>query len=87
MTNNINFISNNVKRVQYTNKRLKLLKYLKHSIVSNGFSFLQETHSAPSGDINWKYDFKGEVFHSYGNNNPYGVLICFMSSTNISLGI
>ena len=32
MTNNINFISNNVKRVQYTNKRLKLLKHLKHNM-------------------------------------------------------
>ena len=32
MTNNINFISNNIKRVQSTNKRLKLLKYLKHNM-------------------------------------------------------
>ena len=32
MINNINFISNNVKRVQSTNKRLKLLKYLKHNM-------------------------------------------------------
>ena len=64
MTNNINFISNNVKRVQSTNKRLKLLKYFKHNIVSNGFLFLQKTHSPVNGEINWKYDFKGEVFHS-----------------------
>ena len=86
MTNNINFISNNVRRVQYTNKRFKLLKYLKQH-VSKGFSFLQETHSTLSDDINWKYDFKSEVFHSYGKSNPYGVLICFMGSTKISLGI
>ena len=64
MTNNINFISNTVKRVQSTNKRLKLLKYFKHNIVSKGFLSLQKTHSTVNDEINWKYDFKGEVFHS-----------------------
>ena len=45
MANKINFISNNVKGFQSTNKRLKLIKYFKDKIVSNGFLFVQETHS------------------------------------------
>ena len=42
MANAINFISNNVKGFQSTNKRLKLIKYSKDEIVSNGFMFLQD---------------------------------------------
>ena len=45
MANKINFISNNVKGFQSTNKRLKPIKYFKDKIVSNGFLFVQETHS------------------------------------------
>ena len=51
MTDKINFISNNVKGFQSTNKRLKLIKYFKDGIVSNGFLFLQETHSTVNDEI------------------------------------
>ena len=42
MANRINFISNNVKGFQSTSKRLKLIKYFKDKIVSNGLLFLQK---------------------------------------------
>ena len=58
MSNKINFISSNVKDFQSTNKRLKLIKYFKNEIVSNGFLFLQETHSTVNVEIKWKGDFK-----------------------------
>ena len=61
MANKIDFISNNVKEFQVTNKRLKLIKYFKDKIFSNGFLFLQETHSTLNDEIKWKHDFKGEV--------------------------
>ena len=65
----INFISNNVKGFQSTNKKLKLIKYFKDKIVSNCFLFLEETHSTINDEIKWKDDFKGEVFHSHGKSN------------------
>ena len=80
MANKINFISNNVKGFQSTNKRLKLIKYFKDKIVSNGFFFLQETHSTVNDEIKGKDDFKGEVFNSHGKSNSFGVLICFIGS-------
>ena len=80
MAYRINFISNNVKGLQCTNKRLKLIKYLKDKIVPNGFLFLQETHSTVNDEIKWKDDFKGEVFYSHGKSNSCGVLICFIGS-------
>ena len=81
--NKINFISNNVKGFQSTNKRLKLIKYFKDKIVSNGFLFVQETHSTVNDEIKWKDDFKGEVFYSHGKSNSCGVLICFIGSKRL----
>ena len=83
MANKINFISNNVKGFQSTNKRLKLIKYFKDKIVSNGFLFVQETHSTVNDEIKWKDDFKGEVFYSHGKSNSCGVLICFIGSKRL----
>ena len=80
MANKINFISNNVKGFQSTNKRLKLIKYFKDKIVSNGFFFLQETHSTVNDEIKGKDDFEGEVLNSHGKSNSFGVLICFIGS-------
>ena len=64
MANEINFISNNVKSFQSTNKRLKLIKNFKDKIVSDRFLLLQETHSTVNDEIKWKDDFKDEVFCS-----------------------
>ena len=83
MANKINFISSNVKRLQSTNKRLKLIKYFKDKIVSNGFLFLRETNSTVNDEVKWKDDFKGEVFYSHGKSNSCGILICFIGSKKI----
>ena len=83
MANKINFISNNVKGFQSTNKRLKLIKYFKDKIVSNGFLFVQETHSTVNDEIKWKDDFKGEVFYSNSKSNSCGVLIWFIGSERL----
>ena len=83
MANKINFISNNVKGFQSTNKRLKLIKYFKDKIVSNGFLFLQETHSTVNDEIKWKDDLKGEVCYSHGKSNSCGILICYISSKRL----
>ena len=47
MMNNLSFISNNVKGIQaiFRPKRIKMFEYLKNYVTSNGFIFLQETHS------------------------------------------
>ena len=83
MAKKMNFLSNNVKGIQSSNKRLKLIKYFKDKIVSNGFLFFQETHSTLNDDIKWKDDFRGKVFYSHGKFNSCGVLICFVGSKNL----
>ena len=42
----LNFLSNNVKGLQEGVKRTKVFEYLKNCVHSNGFVFLQETHSS-----------------------------------------
>ena len=83
MANKINFISNDVKGFRTTSKRLKLTKYFKDKIVSDGFLFLQETHLTVNHEIKWKDEFKGEVFCSHVKSNLCGVLICFIDSKKL----
>ena len=61
MADKINFLSNDVNWFQFTNKKSKLTKYFSNRIVSNGFLFLQETHSTAKDEIKWKNNFKGQV--------------------------
>ena len=51
MSGNYNFISNDVKGIEASEKRLKLFEYLKNKINDNGFINLQETNSL-SNELN-----------------------------------
>ena len=44
-SNNLTFLTNNVKGLQSSKKRIKLIEYFKSKLNHNGFLFLQETHS------------------------------------------
>ena len=57
--NVINFISNNVKGIQTSQNRMKLLEYLKRYVATKGFVFLQETHSSIRDEKNWEDEFRG----------------------------
>ena len=59
-TTDINFISNYVKGIQNSLKRL--FNYLTENISYNGVLFLQETNSSSKDKIKWKNKFKGELF-------------------------
>ena len=51
MNVNHNFISNNVKGIKDSEKRLKLLEYLENNIDDSEFIFLQEPHSLSNDDL------------------------------------
>ena len=61
---NVCFVTNNVKGLQSSKKRLKLFEYLKKKLESNGVLFLQETHSISNNESAWADDFKTQVFFS-----------------------
>ena len=56
----LHFISNNVKEMQNSLKRIKIFEYLKTNLGSNGFLLLQETHSK------WADKLKGPRFFHIG---------------------
>ena len=78
--NSVTFITNNVKGMQSSKKRLKLMQYFKDKIGSNGVLFLQETHSESKVEQKWKKDFKSPIFFSHGKSNSCGVLIAFFGT-------
>ena len=83
MNSKITFISNNVKGIQNSAKRIKLFKYLKSYVTGNGFIFVQETHSCINDEIKWRDEFNGELFFSHGKTNSCGVAIGFYGSKTI----
>ena len=74
--NSLIFITNNVKGMQSSKTRLKLMQYFEDKIGSTGVLFLQETHSDSKVGQKCKY-FKGPVFFSHGKSNSCGVLIAY----------
>ena len=76
----LSFITNNVKGIQSSKKRLKLIQYFKDKIGSTGVLFLQETHSNSKIEQKWKEDFKGQVFFSHGKTSSCGVLIAYLGT-------
>ena len=56
------FISDNIKGIRSSEKRLKTFEYLKNNIHHNSFVFLQETHSLTQDKKKWKDDFKDPLF-------------------------
>ena len=59
---NINFLSNNVKGIQSTGKRIKVFEYLKKYVAPNGFIFLQETHSSKKDEKDGRMNSMGNYF-------------------------
>ena len=59
---NFNFLCNNIKSLQTSQKRLKLFNYLKNKIFPNGILFLQERHSKKENEIKWKGEFDGNLY-------------------------
>ena len=85
LSNSIRFISNNVKKIQSFEKRIKFFEYLKIAITSCGFIFLQETHSTIHDEKKWNDEFKGKPFFSHGQSNFCGVAIGFIGNASFEV--
>ena len=46
-----------------------MFQHLKQKISADGIIFLQETHSFEDTFTEWKDEFTGEIFFSYGTNS------------------
>ena len=85
MNSNYNFISNNVKGIKASEKRLKLFEYLSNNINNNSFVLLEETHSTLKDEQKWEDDFKGPLFFSHGKSNSCGVSIGYWGTETLKV--
>ena len=85
MMNNLSFISNNAKGLQAISKRIKISEYLKDYVTSNGFIFLQETHSSVIDEKIWNDGFEGQLFFSHGKTSSCSVAIDFVGTQALNI--
>ena len=81
----LQFISNNVKGLQNSLKRIKIFEYLKNNLHSNGFLFLQETHSSLAEEKKWADELKGTIIFSHGKTNSCGVAIGYIRNNKVNV--
>ena len=60
--NVITFVSNNVKRIETSQKKMKLFEYLMSYVVTNGLVFLQEMHLTIRDEKKWEDEFNCKLF-------------------------
>ena len=84
-SNNLKFISNNVKGIQKSEKIIKIFQYLKNNISPNRFIFLQETHSSVDDKKKWCYELDGNLYFFHGKTNSYGIAIGYVGSKSVVL--
>ena len=85
MMNNLSFISSNLKGIQAILKRIKIFDYFKNYVTSNGFIFLQETHSSIKDEKVWSDEFEGQLFFSHDKTNSCGVAIGFVGTKALKI--
>ena len=81
----LQFISNNVKGLQNSLKRIKIFEYLKNNLGSNGFLFLQETHSSLADGKRWVDELKGPIFFSHGKTDSCGVATGYIGNNKVDV--
>ena len=67
--NSLNIITSNVKEIQTSKKRLKLIEYSKIKIGSQVVVFPQETHSSAFAVKQLTNSFSGPTFFAHGETN------------------
>ena len=84
-TSNFNILSNNLKGLKSSKKRLKLFQFFKNKISPKGILFLQETHSSKVMEKIWSDEFNGDLFFSHEKTNSCCVLVGFYGNINYSV--
>ena len=71
--------------MQAISKRINIFEYLKSYVTSNGFVFLQETHSSLKDERLWIDEFKGQLFFSHGKTNSCSVAVGFVGKRALNI--
>ena len=83
--NTFDIFSWNVRGINGYKKRHKIFNWMvTHSSVNSIF-MLQETHSTPNDDKNWRKQLPGKLIFSYGTSNRMGILVGFRECLEYSV--
>ena len=77
----LSIYSNNVKGLRGALKRRQLFTFC--SDLGNKFICLQETHSDPTCENEWKADWGGNIIFSHGTSNSLGVAILYKGNEKL----
>ena len=69
VSDNLSFLSYNVKGIQQSSKRIKVFEYLKNNSLPNAFVFFCKRHFSVEDEKQWSDIFKGKIFYSHGITN------------------
>ena len=81
---NFNFLTNNVKGLQSSKKRVKIFQYFRNKVAPKGFLLLQETYYSVETEKQWNDKFKGQLYFCLGKTNSCGVLTGFYGNINVA---
>ena len=76
-SNNLTFLTNNVKGLQSSKKRIKLIDYFRSKLNHNGFFFYKKHTQL--------LNFSWSVFFSHGTSNSCGLLLAYLGKTSFVL--
>ena len=83
--NTFDIFSWNVRGINGYKKRRKIFNWMvKHSSVNSIF-MLQETHSTPNDEKNWRKQWRGKLCFSHGTSNSTGILMGFREGLDYSV--
>ena len=84
-SSNLTFFTNNIKGLQPSIKRIKLMEYFKIQLTHSGLLFSASNNSNVKNENSWTNDFNGWVFFSHGASNSCGILIAYLVKHPLSL--
>ena len=83
--NTFDIFSWNVRGINGYKKRRKIFNWMvKHSSVNSIF-MLQEAHSTPNDEKNWRKQCRGRLFFSHRTSNSTGILVGFREGLDYSV--
>ena len=84
MDNKVKIISNNVRGLQSQMKRRKIFHHF-NTLPDAAIILLQETHSTPKIEKQWRSEWGGQVYFNHGSNDSKGV--CILIKNNVDFEI
>ena len=84
-TSDFNLLSNNIKGLQLSKRRLKLFQFFESNISTKGILFLKETHYLKVTEKLWYNELNGDLFFSRVKTNSCSVLVGFYGNINYSV--